>query len=113
MSFTLTEGAFSTEDDAVAQIEARGWHPLPLDVLAETIDWHWHDFDAVLFFVTGTLRVDLEDGTHFECGPGSRLEAPRDVIHREWGDGYRMVVGLSVAPGELTQPINKPVAQPV
>lgn len=113
MVFTVTEGAFTTEEDAMAQIAARGWHGLTLDVGAGPNDWHWHDFDSVLFFVSGIMHIEMEDGTRHDCGPGSRLEAPRELVHREWTDGYRMVVGLSVDPAELTQPINKPVAQRV
>lgn len=111
VGFTLTRDACTGEEDAIARIEARGWHPLTLDVPAEEIGWHRHDFDAVLFFVDGTLHVELEDGTTLECGPSSILEAPKDVVHRESSSGYRMVVGLSVPVEELTQPINKLVTR--
>jgi hypothetical protein len=39
-----------------------------------------------------------------------RIDAPAGVVHREVTGGYRAVFGLSVAPADLTQPINKPVA---
>jgi quercetin dioxygenase-like cupin family protein len=75
-------------------------------------EWHWHDFDALIFMLEGTLRIEFEDGRDaFECGPGARIETQERVVHREVTDGYRAVFGLSVDPATMTSPINKPAAE--
>ncbi|MGP0032257.1 MAG: hypothetical protein ACLPVF_17355 [Acidimicrobiales bacterium] len=110
MGFTLTEGHFSTEEEARAEIAARGWHALAFDVRAEDNELHWHDFETVTFVVDGTARVVFEDGSVMECGAGARIEAPSKVVHREASPAYRAVFGFSIDPAEMTQPVNKPVA---
>ena len=107
MTFTLTEQHFTTEDEARAEIEARGWQPLVVDIEIVDHDLHWHDFDAVLYVLDGTARVVFPDGTVMECGAGARVETPAGVLHREEGSGYRAVIGLAVEPAEMTHPINK------
>ena len=110
MSFVLTEAHFTTEAEAIAEIEARGMRAIgPFDLGAVDNDLHWHDFDSVIYVLDGTARVELEDGTVLQCGAGARVEAPAGTVHREAGPGYRSVIGLSVDPAEMSQPINKPV----
>jgi mannose-6-phosphate isomerase-like protein (cupin superfamily) len=108
MTFTLTEAHFTTEDEARAEIEARGWQPRVVDIEVIDNDLHWHDFDAVIYVLDGTARVVLEDGTVMQCGAGARVETPAGVLHREEGTGYRAMIGLAVDPAEMTRPINKP-----
>ena len=108
MGFTLTEGYFTTEDEALAEIADRGWHPITFDVAAEENELHWHDFDAVTFVVDGTARVEFEDGSVMQCGAGARIEAPAGVLHREVSPAYRAVFGFNVDPAEMTEPVNKP-----
>jgi uncharacterized RmlC-like cupin family protein len=107
MGFTLTEGHFSTEEEARAEIEARGWHALTIDFDAMDTDQHWHDFDALIYVLDGNVTVELEDGTTMQCGAGARVETPAGVVHRDSITAYRAVIGLAVAPGAMTQPINK------
>ena len=110
--FTLTDGACANYDDTVAQIVERGWHPVSLDEAAGDKDWHWHDVDAVLFFLSGALTIEMGDGTIFECRPFARLDAPREIVHRESSSsGYNVVIGISVPVSELTYPIEKPVSE--
>jgi hypothetical protein len=110
MAFTLTEGHFNTEAEAFAEIADRGWCAIAVDVPAAENDLHWHDFDSVNFVVDGTHRVAFEDGTVMECGAGARIEAPGRVLHRECSPAYRAVFGFSVAPVNMSQPVNKPPA---
>jgi hypothetical protein len=42
---------------------------------------------------------------------GAKIEAPAGMVHRTVGSSYRAVLGLSVDPAELTQPVNKPVTE--
>ena len=108
--FTLTEGGCADHDDAVAQIVERGWHPVSVDEAAGDKDWHWHDVDAVLFFLSGALTIAMADGTMFECRPFARLDAPRESVHRESSSsGYIVVIGISIPVSELTYPIEKSV----
>jgi len=111
VGFMLTEGYFSTEQEALAEIADRGWHSVAFDVPAEQNDLHWHDFDSVVFIVDGTARVEFEDGSAMECGAGARIEAPSRVLHREASSAYRAVFGFSVDPADMTQPVNKPVVE--
>lgn len=114
MPFTIQPNAFETEADAVREIEARGWHALTFPARAEVSEWHWHDFEALIFVLEGALRIEFEDGREpLECAPGARIETADNVVHREVTDGYRAVFGLSVDPAKLTNPINKPVEQRV
>ncbi|HVV75480.1 MAG TPA: hypothetical protein VHC43_05540 [Mycobacteriales bacterium] len=112
MPFAIQPNAFDTEADAVREIEARGWYPLTFPARAEVSEWHWHDFEALIFMLEGTLRIEFEDGREvLECSPGSRIDTAAHDVHREVTDGYRAVFGLSVDPAKLTSPINKPAAQ--
>jgi quercetin dioxygenase-like cupin family protein len=72
-------------------------------------DLHWHDFDAVVFVLEGTASAEFADGSIEEASVGSKIEAPAGIVHRTVGSSYRAVLGLSVDPAELTQPVNKPV----
>jgi len=111
MKFIPNEGHFSTEEEALAEIAARGWHPLVLDMPADENELHWHDFETLIYIVSGTLRVEFEDGSAMEWGAGSRIEAPSKVVHREASPAYRVVFGFSVDPAEITPPLNKPLSQ--
>lgn len=111
MAITITDGHFTTEEEALAEIAERGWCALSIDVAAEENDLHWHDFDSVLFVLDGTPRIELEDGTILTCGAGARVEATERVLHREAGPAYRAVFGFSVDPADMTQPVNKPAAE--
>jgi quercetin dioxygenase-like cupin family protein len=100
---------FATEAEAVAEIEAAGYWPLTVDFPPEENEDHWHDFDSMVFVLEGELSLtDAETGETCVCGPGTRVVAKSGVLHREAHRGYKAVVGLSVDPSTLTQPINKP-----
>jgi uncharacterized RmlC-like cupin family protein len=111
MRFTLTEGHFDAREEAFAEIASRGWPALELDVPAEGNELHWHDFDSVIFVLSGSPRVAFADGSEMECGAGARIEAPARVVHRELSSPYRAVMGFSIDPTEMTRPINKPVVE--
>jgi quercetin dioxygenase-like cupin family protein len=109
MTFDMTVGYNSTEAEAIAEIEARGWHALTLTAPPEDGDWHWHDFDSLIFVLEGQARVEFMDGSPaLEGSAGARISAPREVVHREITGGYRAVFGLSVDPMTLTE-VNKPL----
>ena len=108
MGYTLSEDYFSTEEEAQAEIEARGWHALTIDLEPMESDLHWHDFDAVLYVLDGSVTIELDDGTVMQCGAGARVDTPAGVVHRDSSTAYRAVIGLACAPADMTLPINKP-----
>jgi hypothetical protein len=112
MTFAVTPDAFSDEAQAIAEIEARGWYALTFPAPAEVSEWHWHDFEALIYLLEGTLRIEFEDGREaLECGPGARVDTEDRVVHRELTDGYKAVFGISCDPATMTTPANRPVAE--
>jgi len=109
MGFVLTENHFTTEEEALAEIAARGFHAIgPVDVPAQENDPHWHEFDSVVYVLDGTARVEFEDGSAMQCGAGARVEAPAGTVHREASPAHRAVFGISIDPAAMTQPVDKP-----
>jgi hypothetical protein len=95
----------------MAEIASLGWPAIELDVPADDSELHWHDFDSVIFVLAGSPHIAFEDGSEMECGAGARIEAHARVVHREMGRAYRAMMAFSIEPSEMTQPINKPVAE--
>jgi hypothetical protein len=109
VSITKTLDGFSTEAEALAIIDAAGFHPVFLDIPAETNENHWHDFDSIIFILEGeNVLTEAATGRTFSCGPGSRIDFPRGVIHHEHHQGYRALFGVSVDPSMLGGSINLP-----
>lgn len=108
MYFTKTENHFSTEEQAYAEIESRGWHAKLITASAEP-SLHWHDFDTLVFVLEGVAQAEYEDGTILQAQVGDRVEAHAGVVHRNVGPSYRALLGLSVDPEQMTQPISKSV----
>jgi hypothetical protein len=110
VDYTVTEGHFSTRQEALAEIAARGWHAVEYRVPAEETELHWHDYDAVVFVLDGMSRTVFEDGSMMECGPGTRIEQPSRVLHRSGNTAFRAVFGFSVSTENMSRPISKPVS---
>jgi quercetin dioxygenase-like cupin family protein len=109
MIYSVTEGHVVTEAEALAEIEARGWHGFVRDVVVdEDEELHWHDFDALVYVLEGTARAATPTGI-VEAGPGALAEAKAGWVHGDVaGTTYRGVFGFSVDPASMTHPINKP-----
>ena len=100
---------FSDEAEVMSEIEAAGYFLLTQDFPAESIGDHWHDFDFVGYITEGEMTIfDTETGESCVCSKGTKVVAPRGVLHREQTSGYKALIGVSIDPAELTQPINKP-----
>ena len=107
---TLIEHHPVSEAQAFADIAARSWHAVALDILGKNEDLHWHDFDTVVYVIRGTACAVLEDGSMLKAHAGSRIEAPAGWVHRDVVESnYRAVFGFSVRPSDFTQPVNKPL----
>lgn len=109
MKYSLTADHFSTREEALAEIAARGWHALEHDARAEQDELHWHDYDSVAFVLSGTCRIAFEDGSVLEGGAGSWIEQPSHVVHRSGNRVYQAVYGFSIRLEDMSQPICKPV----
>lgn len=105
----ISHDHFSDEASALREIEEAGYHAVTVDFPAESNEDHWHDFDSMSFVLSGQVTI-TETATGETCvlGAGGRVMAPRGILHREQTDGYRALIGLSVDPATLTQPVNKP-----
>ncbi len=110
MQFSCQPSQFTDESEALAMAEARGEHPVALDIDAVENEFHWHDFQSTTYIVSGELTIDVRDtGERFVCGPGTVISAETPhIVHRETSDGYRAVFGFDRNPRELTMPIDKP-----
>jgi len=109
MGISKTHDAFALESEAMAVIQAAGLYPLMVDVPAETNENHWHDFDSIIFILEGEfVMTDSASGETLACGPGSRIDFPRGILHHEDHRGYRALVGFSVDPATFKGPLNMP-----
>ena len=110
MNFPRIDNYFETAEQALEEIAAKGWHGFEVTLDPEE-DLHWHDFDSVVFILEGTASAEFADGSIEEASVGAKVEAPAGIVHRVVGESYRAILGLSVDPDELTQPVNKPVVK--
>ena len=102
--------SFDDEAQAHAEIETMGYHAMAFDFPAEENELHWHDFDSVLYVTGGELTVWVEgDDEPVTCQRGAKIVATAGTVHREQTPGYSAIIGFSVSPESLTQPVNKPV----
>ena len=100
---------FSTEEEAISEIKAAGFWPMTIELRPKKSDTHWHDFDSMVYVLNGEITLtEAETGETCVCGPGTRITAKAGVLHREEHGEFRAVLGTSVDPATLTQPIDKP-----
>lgn len=102
--------SFEDEAQAYEEIEAMGYHAMALDFPPEESELHWHDFDSVIYVTAGEVTLSLGNGESAACQRGAKIIASAGVPHREKTSGYSAIIGFSVAPEALTQPVNKPLS---
>ena len=109
MEYEFRTGSPITEEDALEQVAAMGFHGLAFDdVHDEDEALHWHEFDAVTWVISGTGAFADEHGNVTRTGPGCRLRAPAGWLHRSLaGTQTRLVIGTNLPGGVWTAPINK------
>jgi mannose-6-phosphate isomerase-like protein (cupin superfamily) len=113
MQLEVTHGHRLTAEEAVAELEKLGLHPVVADVRATENEFHWHDFDSVFYILEGSLDVtDHASGETTTLVVGDRIQAPGGFGHREKHDGYKAVFGFSVEPAALVFPLEKPLPVP-
>ena len=102
--------SFDNEAQAYAEIEAMGYHAMALDLPAGVNELHWHDFDSVLYVTSGELTVWVDgEGQSVTCRRGAKIVASAGTVHREQTPGYSAIIGTSVRPESISQPVNKPL----
>ena len=113
MDYEFTTGTPITENEALAQVAAMGFHGFAFDDTHTTDELlHWHEFDAVAWVITGTGSIAHENGEVTLIQPGCRLQAPAGYLHRTLaGTDTRVVVGTSLKYEDWTRPINKAPAE--
>jgi quercetin dioxygenase-like cupin family protein len=105
---------FKDEAEAYAQIEAAGYYGLKSDFPALKNDFHWHDFDSLIYITSGELNVtEHKSGKTVTCGPGSKIIGKAGIAHSEESEGYSAILGLAVDPRSQTQPVDKPLPAPL
>ena len=99
---------FKNEAEAIAQIKEAGYHVVTADYTAVKNDFHWHDFNALIYITKGELKVtEQSSGESVILTAGTKLVAGAGVVHKEQSSGYSAIFGLSIAPHLLTQPVEK------
>ncbi len=109
MEYTITRGEPITEEDALAQAAAMGFHGLAFDlVVDEDEPLHWHEFDSVTWVIAGTGAARTGDDELIEIGPGCRIDAPAGFLHRNLaGPPVRVVLATNLPYRAWSQPIDK------
>ena len=113
MDYEFTTGAPITEEEALAQVAAMGFHGFAFD-LDTPVDeeLHWHEFDSISWVISGTGSFADEHGNVFKTAPGCRLKAPAGWLHRALaGPTVRIVLGTNLPAEQWTAPINKDPAE--
>lgn len=99
---------FENEESALKEISDAGYFPVTIDFPAESNETHWHDFDSLIYILEGQLTLtEAESGEQKVCPAGTKIVGNRGVLHREKTDGYRAIIGFSIDPAGLSEPINK------
>ena len=108
---TVEQTDIAGEEEALQAVTEMGLHGLAMDMVGADEDFHFHDFDTVLFVLSGKAAAIYPDGEMLEAVPGTVAKVPAGTVHRDVpGSEYRGVFGFSIDPAEMTQPINKPVS---
>jgi len=113
MDYLFETGTPISEEEALAHIAELGFHALAYDeVVDEDEPLHWHEFDAVVFVISGTGSFADEHGNVTTTGAGCRLQAPAGWLHRNLASApYRVVLGTDLPGDRWTVPINKEPAE--
>jgi hypothetical protein len=109
MYYRITENSFDNEEQARAEIAARGWFAMAKVVSAET-ELHWHDFDVVAYVLEGPASAELGDARIVTANTGAKVEAGAGLVHRNVGPDARVLLGFSTDPKRFTMPIDKPLS---
>ena len=113
MDYKFTTSTPITEQEALEQVAAMGFHGLAFDDVQEHDEMlHWHEFEAVTWVIAGSGAFADESGHVTRIQPGCRVQAPAGWLHRTLaGTHTRLVIGTNLAGEVWTSPINKQPAE--
>jgi uncharacterized RmlC-like cupin family protein len=107
MKLSVHRDHFRSPEQAYDEMEINGLYPVEMDVPAVKNESHWHEFSTWLYVLEGELHItDTAHDRILVAGPGSRVDVPERVLHSEESTGYKIIAGLSVNPGAITEPID-------
>jgi len=107
---TVTPTSISTEAQAMAAIADIGYHGLAIDIVGVEEDFHWHEFAAEIYVLSGKVVLEYEDGDILTAAAGTVVKAPAGLVHRDVpGMSFHGVFGFNIDPAEWTEPLNKPI----
>jgi hypothetical protein len=109
MEYTTTYGEPITEQDALAQATAMGFHGVAFDLAVDEDEpLHWHEFNAVTWIIDGTGSVRRDNGEVIQFSPGCRIDAPAGLLHSNLaGPPIRVVLATDIPYEAWTTPIDK------
>jgi len=109
---TVVATDITSEEAALAAIADMGYFGVALDTVGATEDFHWHDFDVVLFVLSGEAAAEYDEGRVLNATPGTLAHLPAFVVHRDLpGTSYRGVFGFSTDPATWEGPVNRPLSE--
>ena len=77
MEYLFETGTPITEEEALARVHELGFHGLAYDEeIHEDEPLHWHEFDSVVFVISGTGSFADEHGNVFQDRPRMPPESP-------------------------------------
>lgn len=112
MAITFTKNHFSSQAEALAEIEKAGLWPNKREVPADSNQSHWHVFDAHVYVLEGSMQLkDSVTGETHMCGKGAKAVVPARTLHSEHHEGFTAIFGMSVDPSTVEQPVQRPPAE--
>lgn len=109
MPYAIEHDQFTDEEGAIALATAAGQFPRAFDFAEVHNDFHWHDFEAMVYVVSGEITITERDaGDSCSLTAGSTIRATTSrLVHKEDTDGYRAVIGFLRDPAEIERPIER------
>ena len=108
----ITFDHFTSEEQAREELEAAGLYVVPFEAPAGENPTHWHEFESSTYILEGMLELtETDSGKTCHCTKGTRISSAAGVLHSEKTEGFKGLVGISVDPATITQPIDKPPSE--
>ena len=108
MTIVQEKNHINTAEEATSEVEKAGFYGMTIDQPPNETQPHWHNFNSTLYILEGTLNItDVNAGIVYTCEAGWKITVPENAIHAEKHQEYKAVIGLSVDPMTLQEPIDR------
>jgi hypothetical protein len=104
MTVHVWDNYFTDRELAIQEIEAAGLYLVEVDLTTVEPDRapHAHDYDAHFYVLDGAIELhDLDAGTVYKQGVGSKVVMTRGTRHFGVHAGYRGLIGMTTDPKTL------------